>query len=121
MRRTGLVVELLKPGSCPPRADRVARVAVSTAGSLAALKAWLVGDARYRVHRYADAVGAFEEAERLDPDFALAYYRHATRRTCSGTRPRPIRPRCARCGTRIGFRNRSARCCWPGETRGPAR
>ena len=72
-----LVIGLLEQQLSGP-ADRIARVAAASAGSLAALKVWLAGEARYREHRYGDAVAAFEEAERLDPAFALAYYRHAT-------------------------------------------
>jgi DNA-binding SARP family transcriptional activator/tetratricopeptide (TPR) repeat protein len=72
-----LVIGLLERQLSAP-ADRVARVAVRSAASLAALKAWLAGDALYRDHHYGEAVAAFEEAERRDPGFALAYYRHAS-------------------------------------------
>jgi tetratricopeptide (TPR) repeat protein len=72
-----LVIALLEQQLSGP-ANRVARVAAASAGSLAALKVWLAGDARYREHLYGEAVTAFEEAERLDPGFALAYYRHAS-------------------------------------------
>ena len=81
-----LVVELLEQQLSAP-ADRVARVAATSAASLAALKAWLVGDALYREHLYGDAVSAFEEAERLDPGFALAYYRHASAAELLGDAP----------------------------------
>lgn len=81
-----LVVELLEQQLSAP-ADRIARVAARSAASLAALKAWLQGEARYREHLYGDAVTAFEEAERLDPAFALAHYRHAVAADLLGDAP----------------------------------
>jgi len=55
--------------------ERLARTAAATAGSVAALKAYLVGEQFFVDGQYASAVEALQRAVRLDTSFALAYYR----------------------------------------------
>jgi len=52
--------------------------------SLPALKQYLVGEERFRHGRYDDARAAFAEAIALDPDFALAHYRHTAAAAACG-------------------------------------
>jgi eukaryotic-like serine/threonine-protein kinase len=70
----GLATQLLAGKSSGPK-GRVTRVASVTTSSLAAYKAYLDGEAAFRAGRADSAVVAFERAVRLDPSFALAYYR----------------------------------------------
>ena len=58
--------------------DRLTRVAVRTAPSLPALKAYLDGDGAFRAARYGDAVAALERTVSEDPSFALTQYRLST-------------------------------------------
>ena len=55
----------------------LARLAAVTTESLAALKAYLVGERAYRAGRFADAISAYENAVREDPTFALGHFRLA--------------------------------------------
>jgi serine/threonine-protein kinase len=70
----GLATHLLGGTTSGPK-GRVTRVASVTTSSLAAYKAYLDGEAAFRVGRADSAVGAFERAVGLDSGFALAYYR----------------------------------------------
>jgi serine/threonine protein kinase/tetratricopeptide (TPR) repeat protein len=54
---------------------RVTRIAAATTDSLPALKAYLAGEGNMRAGKLQEALDSFEEAVRLDPSFALAYYR----------------------------------------------
>ena len=58
----------------------MATIAARTTTSLAALKAWLVGEHGFRLARYRDAASLFEQATRADGTFALAHYRLASSR-----------------------------------------
>ena len=58
-------------------ASRIARVAGRTTEALPALRAYLRGERAFRLGRYRDAIEAYDEAVRLDPGFALAWYRLA--------------------------------------------
>jgi DNA-binding SARP family transcriptional activator len=60
-----------------PEEERLARLAVTTSSSLAALKAYLEGESLYRAGEFADATEAFRRATREDSTFALAWYRMA--------------------------------------------
>jgi DNA-binding SARP family transcriptional activator/TolB-like protein len=55
--------------------QRLTRVAGATTGSLAAFKAYLVGEQAYREGRDAEAIEALEKAVAIDSTFALGYYR----------------------------------------------
>src|SRR5436190_17663935 len=52
--------------------------------SLPALKQYLVGEDQFRLSRYDEARAAFCEAIGLDPDFALAHYRHTAAAAACG-------------------------------------
>jgi serine/threonine-protein kinase len=54
--------------------DRLARIAATTTGSLPALKAYLQGEALYRVGQFDSAVAAYQRAVQADTTFALGYY-----------------------------------------------
>lgn len=60
-----------------PEEERLARLAVTTSSSLAALKAYLEGESRYRAGEFGPATEAFRRATREDSTFALAWYRMA--------------------------------------------
>lgn len=55
--------------------NRTKRLAAITTQSLPALKAFLVGESRFRAGDYQEALQSYEEAVSHDPGFALAYYR----------------------------------------------
>lgn len=55
--------------------NRTKRLAAITTQSLPALKAFLVGESRFRSGDYQEALQSYEEAVSHDPGFALAYYR----------------------------------------------
>jgi len=69
-----LTARLLAARASSPGA-RLARLAAQTAGSIAALKAYLEGERALRAGHFPDAVRAFRRAVREDPEFAVAYYR----------------------------------------------
>lgn len=58
-------------------AARFEGLADRSAASLAAIRAYVDGEAAFRLGRYRDAVEAFERATQEDSSFALAYYRLA--------------------------------------------
>ena len=58
-------------------ADRLARLAATTTGSLSALKAYLEGEALLRTGEHEAAAAAYRRATALDSTFALAWYRLA--------------------------------------------
>jgi len=55
--------------------NRTKQLAAITTQSLPALKAFLVGEIRFRAGDYQEALQSYEEAVSHDPGFALAYYR----------------------------------------------
>jgi DNA-binding SARP family transcriptional activator/tetratricopeptide (TPR) repeat protein len=65
--------QLLIGGLAPPQ--RLARLAATMTPSIAALKAYLLGESHYRRGRFGLAQEAFERAVAEDPLFALAWYR----------------------------------------------
>ena len=87
-------------------APQLARLASVTTSSLAALKAYLAGEAEARAGHHAEAVAHLERAVNIDTTFALAYYRLAA---ASGwTSARSARPldMAARYATRMPERFR---------------
>jgi DNA-binding SARP family transcriptional activator len=60
-----------------PEEERLARLAVTTSSSLAALREYLEGESRYRAGEFGAATEAFRRATREDSTFALAWYRMA--------------------------------------------
>jgi DNA-binding SARP family transcriptional activator/tetratricopeptide (TPR) repeat protein len=55
--------------------ERLTRVAAATTGSLAAFKAYVVGEEAYRAGHYSEAIEALSQAVGIDSTFALGYYR----------------------------------------------
>jgi DNA-binding SARP family transcriptional activator/Flp pilus assembly protein TadD len=66
------------------RQERLTQLASVTTSSLPALRAYLEGDAKFRVGHYKEAVDAFQHAISLDSSFALAFYRLAVAYCWSG-------------------------------------
>lgn len=59
------------------QSSRVGDIAFPNSGSAAAQAPFLYGLAQLHNFEYADAAGAFREAQRLDPTFAMAYWGEA--------------------------------------------
>ena len=70
----GLTSQLVAGTQVEP-AQQLARIAALTTHSLAALKAYLVGEHQFRLARYPQALDAYETAIAGDSTFALAHYR----------------------------------------------
>jgi DNA-binding SARP family transcriptional activator len=70
----------------------MARLAAVTTESLAALKAYLVGERAFRAGRFSEALTAYEEAVREDPTFALGHYRLAAAYAARGTPRAALEP-----------------------------
>jgi DNA-binding SARP family transcriptional activator/TolB-like protein len=71
-----LTIQLLKTRGRDPRLPPV-NLAAFTTDSLAALKAYLDGERALRASRLYSSIEAFQRATKIDPSFALAYYRLA--------------------------------------------
>ncbi|MFQ5889183.1 MAG: tetratricopeptide repeat protein [Gemmatimonadota bacterium] len=80
-----LSVELLRAGLLPADAELpeldLSRV---TTPSLAALKAYLEGEQKYRRSRWDEAIESFERAVEIDSSFALGWYRLALAHSWTG-------------------------------------
>jgi DNA-binding SARP family transcriptional activator len=72
-----LVRQLLTRRDAGP-AERLARLASRTTGSLPAIRAWLEGEHEFRLGRSLAALDAYQRAATSDAGFALAHYRVAS-------------------------------------------
>lgn len=91
---------LIRRGADP--AERLARLASRTTGSLPALRAWLEGEREFRLGRSLAAFDAYQRATRADPDFALAHYRTASAAAASAL----VAPARTASGRALGQRGR---------------
>jgi serine/threonine-protein kinase len=71
-----LAAQLISAGPVV-RQERLTQLASVTTSSLPALRAYLDGEAHFRIGHYKEAVDAFQRAVMDDTSFALAYYRLA--------------------------------------------
>lgn len=71
-----LAAQLASSGPALGR-ERLTQLASVTTNSLPALRAYLEGEAKFRIGHYKEAVDAYQTAVRDDTAFALAYYRLA--------------------------------------------
>jgi DNA-binding SARP family transcriptional activator len=82
----GLARGLLTESDRGPEA-RVARLAATTTNSIAALKAFLRGEAEFRASHFLRAIEWFRRATDTDPLFALAHHRLAAAASAAGLEP----------------------------------
>jgi len=68
---------ILVAGTASAQAPAVGTLVFENSGSAAAQKAFLHGLAQLHNFEYDDAARAFQEAEKIDPDFAMAYWGEA--------------------------------------------
>ncbi len=99
-----LTIQLLKTRGRDPRLA-VVNLAALTTDSLAALKAYLDGERALRAGRSDSAIEAFQRGTKIDPSFALAYYRLAIARG-HGTVGRQALDQAVRYSARLGDHER---------------
>lgn len=77
LRKTGLICAFLLLPFTAAHADELGNISFPNSGSAQAQEAFLTGVKALHSFQFDEARFAFEEAQRIDPDFALAYWGQA--------------------------------------------
>ncbi len=115
-----LAAQLVSSGPAA-RCERLTQLASVTTSSLPALRAYLEGEANFRIGHYKEAVDAYQRAVQDDSIFALAYYRLAVAYGWSSdTLSRPTAMRAVQLAHRLSATERMLLEAYASFTRGDA-